>query len=174
MERARKIKLIAFDVDGILTPGTLLFGPEGEAYKAFNVRDGMGMALAHGMGFKIGFITGRTSPTVEARGHELKTDFMEMGVMDKVTALENVMKRWNLTWEETAFMGDDLNDLPVFQRCGLSACPSDACIENKNSADFVSALPGGQGAARELIEMVLRSQGRWKEVVDYFLGLSEK
>lgn len=174
MERARKIKLIAFDVDGTLTPGTLLFGPEGEAYKAFNVRDGMGMALAHNMGMKIGFVTGRRSETAEARGRELKVDFMESGVADKVTALEQVIKRWNITWEETAFMGDDLNDLPVFRHCGLSACPADACMENRDEADFVSACPGGQGAARDLIEMILRSQGRWQEVVDYFLGLSMK
>lgn len=163
---------MAFDVDGTLTPGRLIFGPDGEVYKAFHVRDGMAFALAHRMGYKVGVITGRSSEIVSRRMEELKADFIEMNVSDKVAVLDSVRRRFGLSWEETAFMGDDLNDLPLFSRCGYAGCPSDGCGENREAADFLSSCAGGEGAAREFIETILKQQGRWQEAVSYFMNLS--
>ncbi len=170
MRNADKIRLIAFDVDGTLTPGMITYGPEGEICKEFNVHDGLAIALLRGLGFRTGLITGRKSSAAEARGRELHVDFIRTGVSDKAAALQKILDEYGISWEETAFMGDDLNDLSILLRCGLSAVPADGCAENREKADFVSSLEGGHGAAREFIETLLREQGRWGEVVSQFTG----
>ena len=111
MKNADKIKLFAFDVDGTLTNGTLVLGPDGEAYKFFNVKDGLALSLAHRMGYKTGFITGRSSKIVGARAKELHADFVLTGVENKIEALEGLLKEYGLSWEEAAYMGDDLRDV---------------------------------------------------------------
>lgn len=171
---AEQVKLIAFDVDGTLTDGTLVMGSGGEAYKLFNAHDGLAISLAHRMGYAVGFITGRTSPIVEARAKELSCDFVLMGIRDKVSALQQLLRERALGWDEAAYMGDDLNDLPLFSRVGLSGCPADACEENQSAADFISQYNGGRGAAREFIECILRSQGRWEEAVSSFQDVDQK
>jgi len=173
MKGAEKIKLFAFDVDGTLTPGTLIFGENGEAYKAFHARDGMVLGLAHHMGYITGLITGRTSDIVKARAKELSMDFVVMGARDKAAALEEILTKYNLSWDEAAFMGDDLNDLPLFGRVGLCGCPADGCAEAKGEADFVSSFKGGAGAAREFVEEILKEQGRWQEAVDICRGVRD-
>lgn len=113
---AEQVKLIAFDVDGTLTDGTLVIGSGGEAYKLFNAHDGLAISLAQRMGYAVGFITGRTSPIVEARAKELSCDFVLMGIRHKVSALQQLLMERALCWDEAAYMGDDLNDLPLFSR----------------------------------------------------------
>lgn len=168
MKKAEKIKLFAFDVDGTLTPGYLVMGEAGEISKIFHARDGLAIALAHRMGYITGFITGRKSPIVENRGKELAVDFVLMGVSDKVKAMEGLLGKYGLSWEEAAYMGDDLNDLPLMEKAGLSACPEDGVKEVKRVADFISPFRGGNGAARAFIEKVMKAQNRWKEAVDSY------
>lgn len=168
MKKAERIKLIAFDVDGTLTPGYLVMGEKGEISKIFHARDGLAIALTHRMGYITGFITGRKSPIVENRGKELAVDFVLMGVADKVKAMEGLLKTCGLSWDEAAYMGDDLNDLPLMEKAGFSACPKDGVKEVQKAADFISSCQGGKGAAREFIEKVMKTQGRWKEAVDSY------
>lgn len=173
MKKSERIKLLAFDVDGTLTPGYLVMGALGENSKIFHARDGLGLALAHRMGYITGFITGRRSKIVETRGQELAADFVLMGVVDKVKAMESLLEKYGLSWEEAAYMGDDLNDLPLLERAVFSACPKDGVKEVRDVADFVSHFRGGEGAARELIEKILKAQHRWKEAVDSYRKVQE-
>lgn len=170
MRGAEKIKLLAFDVDGTLTPGHLFFGAEGEAYKAFHVRDGMAMGLAHDMGFITGLVTGRSSDIVRRRGEELHVHFLLMGVLDKKKALETILEKYNISWKEVAFMGDDLNDLPLMTKSGLSGCPADAAKEVMMAASFVSQYNGGYGAVREFIEEIMKARQMWDRVLARFSG----
>lgn len=170
MGNAGTVKLIAFDVDGTLTDGTLVMGPDGEALKLFHARDGLGISLAHRMGYVTGFITGRKSKLVENRGKELQVDFILMGVSNKVEAMESILERHGLTWKEAAYMGDDLNDLSLLKKVGFSGTPADGAWEVRKAADFISALPGGRGAARDFIETILKSQHCWKKAVNSYKG----
>lgn len=170
----KKVRLIAFDVDGTLTDGSLILGPEGEAYKTFFARDGLAIALAHRMGYVTGLITGRTSAIVEKRAEELHMDFTLMGVADKIAAMEGILQKYGMSWEEAAYMGDDLNDLPLLKKVGAAGVPNDGAGEAKAAAGFISAYDGGRGAAREFIEMLLKKDGRWEEAVASFEGAKEK
>ena len=159
MKNADKIKLFAFDVDGTLTNGMLVLGPDGEAYKFFNVKDGLVLSLAHRMGYKTGFITGRSSKIVGARARELHADFVLTGVENKIEALEGLLKEYGLSWEEAAYMGDDLNDLPLLEKVGVSGCPENACDENRDAADFISHFKGGKAQPSEFVETYFESPG---------------
>lgn len=164
------VRLIAFDVDGTLTSGALVLGAEGEAVKIFHARDGLALSLAHRMGYLTGVITGRSSAPVRRRAAELSMDFALMDVSDKVAAMETLRARYGLAWEDIAYMGDDLNDLALMERAGLSGCPADGAEENRRAADFTASLPGGAGAAREFIEYILKREGRWEEALQSFRG----
>lgn len=164
----RSIRLIAFDVDGTLTPGTLTIGADGEVFKVFYAKDGLAISLAHKLGYVTGLVTGRTSQAVEKRREELHMDFAVMGAADKIAAMEEIQKQYGISWEETAYMGDDLNDLAVLGRTGLGGAPSDGAEEVKQAAGFVSRFPGGRGAAREFIEYILKREGRWEEALALF------
>lgn len=164
------IRLIAFDVDGTLTPGTLILGPDGEAVKSFSAKDGLAISLAHRMGYVTGLITGRRSAIVERRSEELHMDFTLMGVSDKVPALAGMLDRYGISWEEAAYFGDDWNDLALLRKAGLSGCPSDGAAENRKIVNFVSSLPGGRGAAREFIEYIWKREGRYEEALREFGG----
>lgn len=129
MRGSRSIKAFFFDVDGTLTSGTLILGTEGEAYKIFHAQDGMALGLAHRMGYITGFITGRTSDIVRVRAEELKVDVLLMGVKNKVQAVAAALEKYRLCWEEVAFMGDDLNDLPLFDKVGIAGSPSNGAPE---------------------------------------------
>ena len=174
MKKAKKIKLIAFDVDGTLTDGSLMIGPEGEVCKFFHARDGLSFSLAHRMGYAVGFITGRRSAAVEARGKELQMDFVLMGISHKTEAMEKLLGEYGFSREEAAYMGDDLNDLSLMEMVGFSGCPVDGAEEVRRAADFVSRFSGGRGAAREFIEIILKSQNRWKEAVRSYQLPEEK
>ena len=164
-KRAEKIRLLALDVDGTLTDGRLLIGPEGEIAKTFHARDGLGMAAALRAGLKIALITGRSSACVVRRAEELGIEEVYLGATDKVAALEALAVKFSLQPEEIAYAGDDLNDLPALQWAGLPCAVSDAAAEVRRAACWVTECGGGQGAARELVEGILAAQGRWEAVV---------
>lgn len=167
-ERARNIRLLILDVDGTLTDGGLYCGPQGEVFKRFSVRDGHGIMLARRAGLETAFLTARTSQIVEARARELGIALVFQGRKDKLQGLSEVLSAAGLEALSAAYMGDDLIDLSAMVRCGLSGCPADACPEVRGRAHFVAGSPGGSGAVREFIEMILKAQGKWEALAEGF------
>jgi 3-deoxy-D-manno-octulosonate 8-phosphate phosphatase (KDO 8-P phosphatase) len=169
--RAKKIKLIAMDVDGVLTGGEIIFVNSSEEIKIWNVRDGMAFHLAHrtGAGIKFAWITGRSSKQVEERAAEMGIHVLQQNCMKKKEALEDILRKFNIQPDETAYLGDDLVDVPVFRTVGLSVCPSDACEEVKKEAHYMSGLAGGKGVLREVVEIVLKSRGLWGRATEGYL-----
>ena len=161
------IKAIVFDVDGVLTDGGLWYGPTGEVMKRFDVKDGHAMVLARLTSLPVALLTARTSPIVEVRAQELKLARVFQGRREKGPAFEELCAELQLAPHEVAYMGDDVNDLPALNRAGLSACPADAVPEVRAAVQFVSSRPGGHGAARELIELVLKATGRWEQALEH-------
>lgn len=159
--RAQRIRVIGFDVDGVCTDGRLYYGPTGEALHAFCSRDGLGIVLARKAGLIMAAITGRTSANVQARLGELKVPHIVQGVIKKADAFGAVLDQVGARWEEAAFIGDDVNDVPCLKRAGLAACVPDAADGVADFVHVVTRRKGGEGALRELIEIVLRAQGRW-------------
>jgi 3-deoxy-D-manno-octulosonate 8-phosphate phosphatase (KDO 8-P phosphatase) len=169
-DRARKIKLFLMDVDGTLTDGgvCLISQPDGSGVaemKVFNSLDGVALKLAHIMGIKTGFITGRKSPAVQQRAHEVLVDYVYLGQATKTAAYEECLQKAGVSEDEVAYMGDDLPDMPLAKRVGLAVAVSNAAAELKAICHYVTKLGGGQGSAREVIELILKAQGRWEEAV---------
>ncbi len=154
------MRLAIFDVDGVMTDGTLYIGPDGEAMKAFNILDGHGMKMLQSAGVATAIISGRESPAVSRRARELAIAHVAQGVQDKVAAFERLTAELGVDPAACAFMGDDLPDLAVMRLCGLAAAPDNAVEGVKAAAHYVTRARGGGGAVRELCELVLRSQGR--------------
>lgn len=165
MERARKVKLLVLDVDGVLTDGGLYYGPEGEALKRFDVKDGHGIVLCRDTGLPSAILTARSSRAVEVRAGELRIPFVLQGQRDKKAGLEKLLGLCELAPEALAYIGDDVNDLPVLTRVGFAAAPADARPEVKEHVHYVCENRGGHGAVRELCELLLRAQGRWEEAL---------
>ena len=165
----QKIKLLALDVDGVLTDGSIYISPAGEVFKGFNAKDGMGISCALRNNLQIAVITGRQSPIVERRCEELGIKLFMQGVKDKRMALEQMAKELGLTPNEIAYMGDDLNDIPAFAAAGLNIAPADASIEVLAVADIVTKAKGGHGAVREAITMILAAQDNWNIIVNSYL-----
>lgn len=168
--RARKIKLFLMDVDGTLTDGGVCListpGVEGFAeMKVFGAKDGAAIKLASIMGIRTGFITGRKSQAVQQRADELSVDYVYLGQETKMAAFEECMKKAGVTEEEVAYLGDDLPDMPVARRAGLAVAVADAAPELKAVCHYTTEAKGGKGAAREVVELILKSQGRWDEAV---------
>jgi 3-deoxy-D-manno-octulosonate 8-phosphate phosphatase (KDO 8-P phosphatase) len=161
LERARRVKLIIFDVDGILTDGSLYYGNDGEEYKAFNSRDGHGIKMLRQSGVEAAIITGRTSQVVLHRARNLGIERIVQGSEDKLASFEQLLRDTGLQAEETAFMGDDLVDIPVMRRCGLAITVPEAPWEVGRRAHLVTAAAGGRGAAREACEYIMRAQETW-------------
>jgi 3-deoxy-D-manno-octulosonate 8-phosphate phosphatase (KDO 8-P phosphatase) len=165
LETAKKIKLIAFDVDGVLTDGKVTYTSAGEEVKSFNVRDGHAIKLLSRVGLTGAIITGRSSPMVDRRAAELGIELVYQGSKDKIASLDEIAAKTGIGEEAIAYMGDDVVDLPVMKRVGLGCCPSDAAEEVLERADLVTAAAGGQGAARELIMLILKAKGLYDEVM---------
>ena len=163
--RAQKIKLIIFDVDGTLTDGGIYIGERGEIFKAFNCQDGFGIVTAHKLGLKTAIITGRESVITTNRAKELGIVAVKQGQPDKRNAYKELKAEFNLRDEEIAYVGDDVIDLPVFVQVGFRAAVGNANIALKERAHFVAENDGGKGAVREAIEFILKSQGKWAELV---------
>ncbi len=168
-DRARKIRLFLMDVDGTLTDGgvCLMSLPNGDIaeMKVFDAHDGQGLSLAHTMGIRTGFITGRKSPAVARRAQELGVEFVYLGQAKKMKAYEECMEKAGVTEDEVAYLGDDLPDMPLARRSGLAVAVANAAFELKAVSHYITQAPGGKGAAREVIELILKSQGRWEEAV---------
>src|SRR5688572_12800087 len=160
LQRAKRVKLMLFDVDGVLTDGKLWYGPEGETHKAFHVMDGFGIKLLTQAGIAVGFLSGRSSPAVAARAAELGVAHLLQGSEDKRGVFESLLARLGLQSAEAGFMGDEVVDLPVLRRCGFACAPAGAHALVLASAHYVSSAAGGAGAAREVCELLLRAQGR--------------
>lgn len=175
LARARKIKLFLMDVDGTLTDGGVCLlsstsaGGSGTSevheMKVFNAHDGQGLSLAHTMGIQTGFITGRSSPAVARRAAELKVTFVYLGQATKTEAFEDCMRKAGVTEEEVAYLGDDLPDIPLARRAGLGVCVADGAPELAAICHFTTRRAGGHGAAREVVELILKAQGRWEAAV---------
>jgi 3-deoxy-D-manno-octulosonate 8-phosphate phosphatase (KDO 8-P phosphatase) len=174
LARARKIKLFLMDVDGTLTDGGVcltspIAGSSGEPIvsemKVFNAHDGQALSLAHTMGIQTGFITGRHSPAVAQRAQELKVTFVCLGQQRKTAAFEECMQKAGVTEDEVAYMGDDLPDIPLARRAGLAVCVADGAPDLAAMCHFTTRRLGGRGAAREVVELILKAQGRWEETV---------
>jgi 3-deoxy-D-manno-octulosonate 8-phosphate phosphatase (KDO 8-P phosphatase) len=175
--RARKIKLLLFDVDGVLTDGKLFFlpAPAGSQpgqieFKGFHAHDGASISLARLGGIKTGLITKRRSDTVALRARDLKLEFVYQGVNDKRTCFEEVVKQAGLKPEEAAFVGDDVIDLPAMRAGGLAIAVKNARAEVKKEAHYITPHAGGDGALRDAVEFILKAQGKWKRVVEDYIG----
>lgn len=168
LERAKKIKLVVFDVDGVLTDGSLFYGDNGEEYKAFYARDGLGMKLLMRTGVDIGIITARNSQLVKHRMDSLGIKHLYQGRLDKLTAFDDLIKKLNLSYEETAFVGDDVVDLPVMKKVGLSVTVQDAHPLVIDNAHWQTPLNGGRGAARNVCELIMQSQNNLDEQLNSF------
>lgn len=168
-ERARRLAWMLFDVDGVFTDGRLLYSADGEALKQFDVKDGLGLKLAQGAGLKVGVLSGRRSGALQRRLEELGLDERILARSDKARAFADFLDRHGLGARQVSFAGDDLLDLPVLRRCGLSFAPADAVPEVRRRVDRVLERPGGHGAVRELVQLVLEARGDWARAVERFL-----
>lgn len=170
--KAAQVRLLLFDVDGVLTDGTVHMHEKGGESKQFSIRDGTAIVLAHRAGLLTGILSGRPSGATTRRAAQLSMAIVEQGTVDKLVVYERLLGEHRLRDAEVAYMGDDLLDLPVLRRAGLSACPADAVAEVRAAVDWVSPSGGGRGAVRELVELVLRARGDWPALVAPFLGSS--
>lgn len=165
-EKARKIKLLICDVDGVLTDGKIYIGNEGELFKAFNVKDGLGIKMLLANNIDVAILTARSSEILKRRTHELGITNVLQGQRDKVKGLGELLTATGLSPEEIAYIGDDLPDYAVIQKVGLAACPCNAVEEIVQLADFKSQYCGGAGAVRELAEFILKTQGKWESTLE--------
>ena len=163
IDRAKKISLVIFDVDGVLTDGSLFIGDDGQEYKAFNSRDGHGIKMMIRNGVDAAIITGRTSKVVEHRIADLGIKHVRQGCADKLPVFEEMIKQLGLSSEQSAFIGDDIVDLPIMLRAGLAIATSDAHPMVKHHSHWITPSAGGRGAGRDLAEMMMYAQGTYEE-----------
>ena len=168
--RARRVKLILFDVDGVLTDGKLLLHADGSESKRYDIKDGTGIVLAQRAGLRVGFLSARMSMATQQRATQLGVTLVHQGIASKIETYDRISDELLLEDEEIAYMGDDIVDLAVLARVGLAAAPADAVVEVRARAHWISAAKGGDGAARELIELVLRAQDVWEPLLLEYLG----
>lgn len=168
--KARSVRIAIFDVDGVLSDGGLHYAETGDAMKTFDVRDGMGMKLLQDSGVDLAIITSRRAGSVRERAADLGIRHIQQGVADKYSAFEALLAELGLTPEQSAFLGDDLVDLPVLKRCGFAVTVADAPALLKRHADYVTGARGGRGAAREFCEVIMHNQGGLAAQTARFLG----
>ena len=169
-DSAKKIKLVIFDVDGVLTDGGIYIGVDGELYKSFYCRDGLAISLARRCDLKTAIITGRSSKQVTRRAEDLSIDAVWQGCDDKRGAYRELKQKFDLRDEDICYVGDDLIDLPVMVQVGLAAAVGDAAPEVRARAHIVTDFPGGRGAVRQVIEFILTAQGHWAAIVEDYSG----
>lgn len=165
-KRAEGIQLLVMDVDGVLTDGGLYYGPDGEVMKRFDVKDGHGLVILRHLKIPCAILTARQSKIVETRFRELGAAHIVQGARDKAKGLEGLLEAAGVTREQVAYIGDDINDLPVLHQVGLSACPADARPEVRAAVHYVCNTPGGRGAVRELVEVILHAKGLWEAALE--------
>lgn len=161
-DKAKKIKLLILDVDGVMTDGRIILDNEGNEIKAFHVRDGHGIKIAMDAGIHVAIITGRKSRVVDRRAKELGIRDVYQKILNKGDTYAEILKKYDLKDEDVAFIGDDINDLPILRKVGFSAAVADADTHIRKIVDYVTKLGGGRGAVRETIETILKAQGKWE------------
>ena len=166
VHKLKRIKLLLLDVDGVLTDGSIIYTDQGAETKVFNVKDGLGMRLLMEAGIEVGIITGRTSNALHHRCNNLGITLVCDKVQDKAALLDIISKRTGVPWKEIAFVGDDLPDLPLMRKVGLSVAVADAHETVRDHADMVMASKGGAGAVREICETILKAQGLWENIME--------
>jgi 3-deoxy-D-manno-octulosonate 8-phosphate phosphatase (KDO 8-P phosphatase) len=168
LERARKTRLLIMDVDGVLTDGRIIQDGHGHELKVFDVKDGHGIVMAHRAKLRTALISGRESGTVTRRAEELGIELVFQKIWNKLEVYEKILVATELTHDEVAYVGDDLVDIPLLRRVGLAVAVADAVDEVKAAAHLVTQRPGGQGAVREVIELILRAQGHWDGLIERY------
>ncbi len=166
MKEIKKIKMILMDVDGVLTDGKIIFTSDGAELKEFNIQDGMGITLARMAGLKTGIITGRESIMVQRRAEELKYDIISQGSFKKFARYEEIKKQFGLSDDEVCYIGDDLPDIPILKKAGFSVAVANARNELKKIAHYTTTLSGGEGAVREVIDLILKGQDKFNELIE--------
>ncbi|HEV7842051.1 MAG TPA: HAD hydrolase family protein [Pyrinomonadaceae bacterium] len=167
--RAARIRLLLMDCDGVLTDGRITLLSDGDEEKSFHTRDGHGIVLLHRAGLRSGIISGRTSTLVERRARELGMAFVKQGTWDKIKEFDEVLREAGVEEEEVAFIGDDVTDIPLMQRSELAVAVADASEETRMAAHYVTQLPGGFGAVREVCEIILKAQGHWADLMQRYI-----
>jgi YrbI family 3-deoxy-D-manno-octulosonate 8-phosphate phosphatase len=168
-ERCRPISLLLSDVDGVLTDGLVVLDNQGIESKAFHIRDGLGIKLWQKAGYQFGMLTLRSTQSMKVRAAELGIEIIRQGVPDKLTTLKQILAELKLDRQRVCYIGDDLPDLPVVRAVGLGVAVADAAPEVREAAQYTTHHCGGRGAVRELIEMILKAQGRWADVIQTYL-----
>ena len=169
-ERCQPIELVLADVDGVLTDGRVVLDNQGVETKQFHIRDGMGIALWQKAGYRFGLVTRRSSQAVKIRAAELGVEIVRQGADDKLAVTREILADLGLTPTQVCYIGDDLPDLPVVRAVGLGVAVADAAAELRQAADYVTTGVGGAGAVRETIEMILKAQRRWDDVIQSYLA----
>ncbi|PYS50920.1 MAG: hypothetical protein DMF68_05810 [Acidobacteria bacterium] len=167
--RAARIKLLLMDCDGVLTDGRITLLGKGDEEKSFHTRDGHGIVLLHRAGLQSGIISGRTSTLVERRAVELGMKYVRQGTWNKIQDFEELLKEAGVDETEVAFIGDDVTDIPLMQRSEFAVAVADASFETRSAAHYITSLPGGFGAVREVCELVLKAQGRWADLMKRYI-----
>jgi len=167
--KAKKIKLLLLDVDGVMTNNQLHYSDDAVETKTFYTRDGHGMVMLQKSNVDIGIITGRKSTLVSNRMRDLKVKHVHQGVPDKLPTFMKLVEELNLDLEEIAYIGDDILDLPILTRVGLASTPADGDVEVKSRVDYVSEFEGGRGCVREMCELLMKAQGSWQKQMDFYL-----
>jgi 3-deoxy-D-manno-octulosonate 8-phosphate phosphatase (KDO 8-P phosphatase) len=165
LSRIRRIKLLILDVDGVMTDGKIIIDDAGLESKQFDVKDGHGLKILMRYGIDVALLTGRKSRVVDHRAADLGITEVHQGIWNKREVFDDILRRRNLAAEETAYIGDDIVDVPLLRRVGFGVAVADACPEAIRAAVYVTEHSGGRGAVREVCEMILRAQGRWEDVV---------
>jgi len=165
VQRIKRIQLMLLDVDGVLTSGEIIYNDSGEQIKIFSVKDGLGIRLLKEAGIQVGIITGRKGKALQHRCNNLGIELIFDGIRDKSEALERISTQTGISLEAMAFVGDDLPDLPAMNRVGLSIAVGDAAEAVRKAAHITTKAPGGKGAVREVCETILKTQGRWDELI---------
>ncbi|MBI3410677.1 MAG: HAD-IIIA family hydrolase [Planctomycetes bacterium] len=163
-QRCERIRMLVIDVDGVLTDGSIIYSERGEEIKAFHVRDGSGLKIWTGLGMKAAILSGRKSEIVIRRAKELGISAVVQGAENKLEGWKRLLMENQIPPEQAAYVGDDLADLPVLKQSGLAVAVADACEEVRAAAHYVTDLPGGRGAVREAVELILKAQNRWTDV----------
>ena len=167
-EKVKKIKLLVVDVDGVMTDGSILYGNFNDDYRRFNVQDGFGFVLLHKAGLKSAIISAKSSKALQRRAKELKIHVLSQNAENKLKVFRNILKKLKLKSEDACYIGDDLMDMPVLGVAGVAVTVPQACDEIKHVADYVTKRNAGDGAVREVIELILKEQDKWQALLQYY------
>jgi 3-deoxy-D-manno-octulosonate 8-phosphate phosphatase (KDO 8-P phosphatase) len=172
-QRAARVKLLLLDCDGVLTDGRITLLENGDEEKSFHTRDGHGLVLLHRAGLRSAIISGRTSSAVERRARDLGIAFVRQGTWDKIKDFAEVLAAAEVDPADVACVGDDVTDIPLMRRSGFAVAVADATADTRAAAHYITSLPGGFGAVREVCELILKAQGRWPELMQRYVGSDE-